>query len=240
MTGTAFRVGVLAGLRSEQQTLVTASRDGSLVVALSGARPELARTGAAQLVASGCTHLLSYGVAGGLADYLVAGDLLLPKEVVAPGGARLAVDAAWHRAALDLLGELGPTTGALAASDVAVDSVAAKRALALEAGAVAVDMESHQLAQAAIAAGLPWLVIRTVADEGDQILPPAALDAVTPAGTTDLWAVLGSLMRNPGQLPALIRLGRAAAAAHRTLQRCDLLGGSLGFGLLGLGRADPL
>lgn len=236
----AFRLGVLAGLRSEQQTLVVASHDGTLVVALSGARPNLARTGAARLVAAGCTHLLSYGVAGGLADYLVAGDLLLPDAVVTEDGSRLAVDGAWHRAARDLLGELRPATGAIAAVDAAVADIAGKRRLAERAGAVAVDMESGHLAEAAIKAGLPWLVIRAVADEADQILPPAALVGVTPAGTTDLWAVLRSLARNPRQLAALIRLGRAAGAAHRTLKRCDLLGGGFGFGLLGLGRADPL
>ncbi len=233
------RLGVLAGLRSEQDTLVAASRDGSLVVALSGARPELARAGAARLVAAGCSHLLSFGLAGGLADYLVAGDLLLPVEVVTGDGRRLPVEPGWHRAARDLLSDLAPTTGALAASDVAVDSVAAKQALAQRAGAVAVDMESRQVAEAATAAGLPWLVIRAVADESSQILPPAALVGVTAAGTTDLLAVLKSLVSTPGQLGALIRLGRAAAAAHRTLRRCDLLGGSLGFGLFGLGGADP-
>ena len=236
----AFRLGILAGLRSEQETLVTASRDSSLVVALSGARPELAKAGADHLVAAGCTHLISYGLAGGLADYLAAGDLLLPSEIVTPDGSRLSVDPAWHRAALDLLGELRPATGALVASDVAIASVAAKHALAQRAGAVAADMESHEIADAAARAGLPWLVIRAVADEADQVLPPAALVGVTPAGATDLLAVLGSLARNPGQLGALIRLGRAAGAAHRTLKRCDLLGGSLGFGLLQLGSANPL
>ena len=236
----AFRLGILAGLRSEQETLVTATRDRSVLIALSGARPELAKAGADRLVAAGCTHLISYGLAGGLADYLAAGDLLLPSEIVTPTGSRAGVDRAWHRAARDLLGELRPATGALAAADVAVASVASKRALAQQAAAVAVDMESHWIAASAARAGLPWLVIRAVADEADQILPPAALVGVTPAGATDLPAVLGSLARNPGQLGALIRLGRAAGAAHRTLKRCDLLGGSLGFGLLHLGSADPL
>jgi adenosylhomocysteine nucleosidase len=236
----AFRLGILAGLRSEQETLVTATRDRSVLIALSGARPELAKAGADRLVAAGCTHLISYGLAGGLADYLAAGDLLLPSEIVTPTGSRAGVDQAWHRAARDLLGELRPATGALAAADVAVASVADKRTLAQQAAAVAVDMESHWIAAAAARAGLPWLVIRAVADEADQILPPAALVGVTPAGATDLPAVLGSLARNPGQLGALIRLGRAAGAAHRTLKRCDLLGGSFGFGLLHLGSADPL
>ena len=236
----AFRLGILAGLRSEQETLVTATRDRSVLIALSGARPELAKAGADRLVAAGCTHLISYGLAGGLADYLAAGDLLLPSEIVTPTGSRAGVDRAWHRAARDLLGELRPATGALAAADVAVASVASKRALAQQAAAVAVDMESHWIAAAAARAGLPWLELRAVADEADQILPPAALVGVTPAGATDLPAVLGSLARNPVQLGALIRLGRAAGAAHRTLKRCDLLGGSLGFGLLHLGSADPL
>jgi adenosylhomocysteine nucleosidase len=226
-----FRLGVLVGLRSEARTLVNASRGGSLIVEISGARPDLAQAGAARLVAAGCTHLLSFGLAGGLVPYLAPGDLVLPGQVVTLSGVTLSVDPAWHRRALDLFGDLAPATGAITASETAVDSVAAKHRLAATAMAIAVDMESHHLAAAAMAAGLPWLAIRAVADTAEDVLPAAALVGVTPAGDTALGAVLRSVLRHPGQIPALMRLGRAAGAAHRTLKRCDLLGGSLGFGL---------
>lgn len=206
------------------------------LVEVSGARPALAETGVKRLIAAGCTHLVSYGIAGALAPGLKAGQLLLPEAVTGISGDRFPVDGAWHRAASGLLETLNPMTGAIAWSDEAVSSVEGKATLRSRTAALGVDMESHWIAAADRAAGIPFLVIRAIADEADQTLPPAALVGVTPSGDTDLMAVLASVARNPAQIPALIRLGRAASAAHRTLQRCALLGGSLGFGAVGL---DP-
>jgi len=229
------KLGILVGLRSEARTLARAYDTGVAAIEISGARPELAQAGAKRLINLGCTHLLSYGLAGALAPNLRPGQLILPEAIITPSGIRADVMPSWHQAALGLLGELMPITNALAASDTAIALVADKAALAQRSGAVAVDMESHHLAVAAKDAGLPFLVIRVIADTATQVLPPAALVGVTPSGDTDLKAVLVSVLSHPTQIPALIGLGRAAAAAHRTLTRCDLLGGSLGFGAGNLG-----
>ena len=235
MTDMPLHLGILAGLKSETRTLTNANKAGALIE-ISGARPTLAEAGAKRLIAAGCTHLISYGIAGALAPGLKAGQLLLPEAVTGISGDRFPVDKIWHRAAAGLLETLNPMTGLIAWSDEAVSSVEGKAMLRSRTAALAVDMESHWIAAAARAAGIPFLVIRAIADEADQILPPAALVGVTPSGDTNLIAVLASVVRYPAQIPALIRLGRAASAAHQTLQRCDLLGGSLGFGAVGF---DP-
>ncbi len=94
----------------------------------------------------------------------------------------------------------------------------AKRALWLSTGAAAVDMESGAVARVAQAHGLPFAVLRVICDPAERTLPPAALVALNSAGAIGLLRVIGSLLRHPGQFPALMRLANDAAAARRVLQ----------------------
>jgi adenosylhomocysteine nucleosidase len=50
-------------------------------------------------------------------------------------------------------------------------------------------------------------------------LPPAALAALDAAGTIGISRVLASILRDPGQLPNLVRLTRYAAMARAALRR---------------------
>ena len=80
-----------------------------------------------------------------------------------------------------------------------------KRALHQNAGAVAVDMESHVVASVAAANGLPFVAIRTVTDPAERALPRVALAAMGPNGTINVAAMLGSLVEHPGDLRALVQ-----------------------------------
>ena len=205
-------LGILAGLQSEARCL----SGSGYTIALSGARLDGARRAAQGLVAGGATHLLSFGLAGGLDPALPPGTLLLPQSLLTPDGRSIAIDAAWHARALALLAPLRPITGPMVGTDDAIATAAAKAALFARTGASAVDMESHVLAAAA--PQLPLLILRVVADGANDALPPAALVGIKPDGATDLLAVLGSVLREPSQIPALMRLGQAAAKAAATLR----------------------
>jgi len=219
----APHLGILAGLQSEARCLSGTGHQ----IALSGARLEGARRAALSLIAGGATHLLSFGLAGGLDPALVPGTLLLPTHLLMPDGRSVPVDGGWHARVRPLLAALRPNTAAMVGTDEAVATAAAKAALFARTGASAVDMESHVLARAA--AGLPFLILRVVADGADATLPPAALVGIRPDGTTNLTAVLGSVLHRPSQVPALIRLGRAAAKAQATLRAAARLGEPTGF-----------
>jgi hopanoid-associated phosphorylase len=222
----SVHIGILAGLRSEARCLSGLTPPHS--VALSGARIDGARSAARRLLDAGATHLLSFGLAGGLDPALAPGTLLLPERLLTLRGESFRVDATWHAAALALLAALKPVTAPSVGSYDAVSSTANKAAIFAQTRAVAVDMESHVLAQAA--PSLPLLIVRVVADGAFDTLPPAALVAIRPNGSTDPLAVLGSVLRRPGQLPHLLRLGRAAQAAEKTLRAAVALGASTGFG----------
>jgi len=218
-------LGILAGLQSEARCLSGLGH----AIALSGARLDGAHRAAESLIAGGATHLLSFGLAGGLDPALAPGTLLLPAHLLTGDGQSRAVDGAWHARACTRLAPLRPIDQALFGTDEAIATVAAKTALFARTGAVAVDMESHVLAQAA--AHLPLLIVRVVADGAETALPPAALVGIRPDGSSDLPAVLRSILRHPSQIPALLRLGRAAARAEATLRQAVRLGGRSGFAL---------
>jgi hypothetical protein len=105
----------------------------------------------------------------------------------------------------------------------------AKRDAHAATGAIAVDMESHVAATVAARHGLPFAIARVVSDAADRSLPRAAQAGMAPDGGMDIGAVLRALVRDPRQLPALIRVGGEAETAFKALGRGrDLLGPRIG------------
>ena len=193
------RLGVLTGLKAEARLAAALG----LVVAGGGTRE-----GARRAELPGCTALLSFGLAGGLDPDLAPGALIVPEAVIV-GGRTIACD----RGLVAWLG--GATVRAVVDAPDAVCTIAAKRLLFQATGAAAVDLESGAVATR----GLRFAVLRAVCDPADETLPPAALAGLTAAGRIDLLGVTTSLLREPGQLGALLRLARHAAAARRALRQ---------------------
>jgi hopanoid-associated phosphorylase len=216
-------IGVVTGLRAEARCLAALD----VAVACSGARPARARAGAARLLAEGAAGLVSFGLAGGLSPAVAPGDLILADAVMLPHDERIATDVAWRSRLSALIQVAGraPHQAAVAGSDRLLVTVAAKRALFAATGALAVDMESHAVAEAAHAAGRPFLVLRAIADTADQALPRAATVALGPGGEVRLLAVARALLERPAELPALLRLGRQSRRALTALRRVVLLAG---------------
>jgi adenosylhomocysteine nucleosidase len=224
----AATIGVVTGFRAEARCL----RGLDMRIACSGGSAELARSEAERLVAEGAAALVSCGLAGGLAPELRPGDLLLPESVRSAGSRSWSVDPIWRERVYARLsaGGLEPDPGVLVGSDRIVATASDKRALFEATGARAVDMESHAVAAVATGAGLPFLVLRALADPHDQVIPQVAREALRPDGRVRLRATLGGLIRQPGELMALLRLGRESAAALATLRRAAALAGpGLGF-----------
>jgi adenosylhomocysteine nucleosidase len=177
--------------------------------------------------AEGGRAIASFGIAGGLSEDLKPGACLIGSEVVHSRKLHRA-DAEWTAR---LARELCPAAPyRIAGVDQALSTPAEKRALNAATGAVAVDMESHIVADFATRHGLPFAVIRVIADPVSRTLPPAALTGMRPDGTTDTGACLRSLVRNPAQVTALVGVALDAGRAMRQLLRCvQLLGPGLGF-----------
>ena len=196
----------------------------------SGGRRAVLENRLASLDPSGIDAVVSFGLAGALDPMLSVGAVLLPTEILADG-ARYAVSTeltAALRAAAGRHGIPFASQGAMAGMDEPAASVAAKAALRARTGAVAVDMESHVAAAWAARHALPFAVLRVISDTADRAIPAAAVAAMGSDGGIDVPAVLKSIARNPGQIPALIGTARDGARAFRVLGRVGgLLGGSV-------------
>ena len=70
---------------------------------------------------------------------------------------------------------------------------------------------------AAASAGIPFVVVRTIADSVHRELPPAALIPLAEDGTPDLARVLASVVRRPRQVAALCGLARETRTALAAL-----------------------
>jgi adenosylhomocysteine nucleosidase len=160
--------------------------------------------------------LVSFGIAGGLAPALHAGDVVISTEVLSDRRRWRADE--WVRARVAALaGEIGAIEGPVLGTSRIMASTGEKRRTWLETGALAVDLESDVVARAAAAAGIPFVVIRTIADTAYRALPPAALIPLAENGTPQLARVLASVLRRPRQVAALFGLARETRAALAAL-----------------------
>jgi hypothetical protein len=169
--------------------------------------------------------LLSFGIAGALAPDLRTGDLIISTQVVSEDGACWRAEEQFGDRVSALTCDMGGFPGPVLGASAILATEAAKSRAWRETGACAVDLESDVVARIAAQAGIPFLVVRTIADTVYRRLPPAALVPLSKAGTPDLMRVIGSVLRRPRQIGALIRLAcetrialSALAGRARTLQ----------------------
>jgi adenosylhomocysteine nucleosidase len=201
------------------------ARKAGLMTVCAGGIP--AHTAAALGQAVAATRpsgLVSFGIAGGLAPGLRPGTLLLPGAVIAGDGTRWSVDAAWRAR---LRQRIEAAEGDVLGGDAIIVDAAAKALHHARGGAVAVDLESAMVAEAAARAGLPFVVLRAIADPAERGLPPAAALRLKPDGRPDLRAVFHSVLMEPAQIGALLRLARDTRRALRALTRAMELVGAL-------------
>ena len=212
-------IGVVCGLRSEAAAVRAAIGDDARVrVGVSGANAARAETIAAQFCEDGARAILSVGVSGGLDPDLQPGDLVVGDRVINADGAAWPSDMGLLKSIITGAHGNAANCGSLFGSDNVIAGGDEKAALYQKYGCLAVDMESHGAARAASAAGVPFLAVRAIADPAERALPPAALNAVAPDGSTRVAATLIAALRDPKQFPMLIKLGRDSSAAVKTLR----------------------
>ena len=167
-------------------------------------------------LAGSASGIISIGIAGGLAPGLPVGQWVVADAVLVDGES-LPTDPAWTSRLAARLPEAA--RGVLLGVNAMVADATQKASLHSTTGAVAVDMESHIVAQVARRHRLPFAVARVISDAAHHNLPPAVLVGMKSDGGIDLPAVLRSLLANPGQLPVLIRTGLEAERGFRALLR---------------------
>ena len=221
-SGDFSRTIVVVGMAFEARI---AARSGLRVVC-AGNGHNLA-TALAEAIDKDCEGLISFGVAGGLKAGLRPGTCIVASDIVADDR-RYSTDRGRSQELLQRLP--GALSGILAGVRAPVTTAHAKRALQANTGALAVDMESHTVADAAAQYGLPMAAVRVICDPAARGLPDMAFRSVRADGTTNIATLLQAIVRQPNHIPAMLRVALDARAARATLARCGrLLGPGLGL-----------
>ena len=220
------KIGIITGLKSEAQCFANTDVADNADVRVAAAVTARARECAQELVAGGCSGLVSFGIAGGLDPRLKTGALVLANEIIAPDGRRFETDEDARNRLRQSLGRDFPVSQApMMGSDTVIMSPRRKVNFHVENGAAAVDMESHAVGEVAAEAGLPFLVIRAVSDHAYSRIPKAIIGGLGPDGGRRPLRVVLNLIGRPFDLPGLIRLQRGSTTAHKVLRSVAVAGG---------------
>ena len=178
-----------------------------------------ARLSCDALAEAGAGALLSIGCAAGLATDATPGTVILPREIRAVEGQVFRADPGWRQALLEALaGEFSPLSGDIVGVDRIIGS-AHKRILRERTGAIAADMESLTVAQEAGRRGLPMIALRVISDAASDDVPESILRAVDAFGRPRYVALLGALVKVPGDAASAARIRRGFRDACSTISR---------------------
>ena len=169
-----------------------------------------------ETVAARTECLVSFGIAGGLAPELKAGTIIVSGQVISESG-RWGVEPVYRARLSQFARAIGAVEGSTFGASSTVATQTEKRSVWKATGALAVDLESDIVARIATSLGVPFFVLRTIADTARRDLPPAALIPLCSDGTPHLRRVAGALLRRPFQLPELARLARETRTALSAL-----------------------
>ncbi len=220
------RVLVVVGMEDER---AIAAGDGVDIV-VGTANAGVLRKRLEKIDPANVNAVYSFGVAGSLDPALKPGDLLVSTEVVAQ-----ITDARPYGSAESWVADQGLLMAILAQS-ATDESVKVHKAVFLGtdfeardnpetnnqnlrkiSGAHIIDNESHIAAKFAAEHNLPFMSVRAVSDSVSNGLPPAALIALNEDGSPNGIAIAKSLLKNPWQIPALIRTAREYQKALNSL-----------------------
>jgi|SRR6185437_14620539 adenosylhomocysteine nucleosidase len=178
-------------------------------------------------IALGVSGIMSFGISGGLAPNLVAGDCVIASRV-RNGHDAIATDRTWTKSLLEAIP--GAIHAEIAGVDALLMNPLEKDRIHALTGAVAVDMESHIAAKIAFARRIPFAACRVIIDAANRTLPPAATVGLRQDGTADVVAVFRSVLQKPSQISDLVRTALDARIARRALRlRRNQLGVGLGI-----------
>ncbi|WP_320174822.1 phosphorylase [Maridesulfovibrio sp.] len=166
--------------------------------------------------------ILSIGVSGGLAAGLETGTLVTATSIHSD----IAEFDSWFEGNGDsrLRSELIPSCreiqcGKLITAKEAVLTPQDKLFMHERTGALAVDMESIAVAQAAKNTGIPFGCIRAISDDSKRGIPQESLAGVDESGKTQLGPILKAIMKRPSLIFELIPMGRDYSKALKALEQ---------------------
>ena len=172
------------------------------------------------LNAHGPDFVLSLGFGGALYDGAAAGDLVWASRVGIISGDRetsfLELPAAGELASR-LSEKVAMREGCIITLESRTTKAEIRRRLSGALHSPVCDMETFHLATLALRQGIPFFAVRAITDLSDEDVPGELFGVSDASGRYRLSRALCLFLRNPGLVPAAIRLGRCSATASENL-----------------------
>jgi adenosylhomocysteine nucleosidase len=156
--------------------------------------------------------IVSTGFCGALDPQLKIGQMIVADEIVNSVGDCLKVDVGMTSDAAQ-----GRYVGRTLTVDEMVRTVAEKQNLAKLSGALAVDMETFEIAQLCRERKVRFMAMRSVSDDLSADLAPEVLSLIGATGSIRLGAVIGALWKRPGSYKDMWQLRENAMLAAESL-----------------------
>ena len=173
-----------------------------IALAESGMGPKPARRAAQALIDGHSPRwIISAGFSGALDPQMKVGDIVVGNSIVDAVGTELKIDMQ-----MPANPAAGLYVGKLLMVDRIIRSVAEKKSLAEQLGAIAVDMESLAVAQVCHDSKTRFLAVRVISDDMSADLAPELASVVGSSGTVRLGAVAGAIFKRFGSVKDLWRL----------------------------------
>jgi adenosylhomocysteine nucleosidase len=134
--------------------------------------------------------IIMAGLAGALDPALAVGDVV--------------IDDVQNRIPMSI----GYRRGRILSSERIITTPAEKAELFRKTGALAVEMEGSKVEQFAGGLGIPYIGVRAISDRADEILEPEMVRFVDEFGRVKPINLVRGLLRRPGLVPYLNRLGK--------------------------------
>ena len=190
---------------------INGSRIDVLLTGVSGKKPWLDLTGS--LYESEIQLCISSGLAGGLRDHQIIGDILVAEKVLAPPKD---ISAFSERSLIDAAVSQGAKKVAtFYTTDHVVLTSAEKRQLG--AFADAVEMESFAVLIEGGTFAEKIVAIRAISDTVDEDLPLDFNRVTDAGGEISITRILGQIAGSPTAVPALVRFGQRSRSAAEAL-----------------------
>ena len=161
--------------------------------------------------------IVSFGIAGGMDPKLRSGSVLLPKAVVTPDGAYFQTDDTWRRSVANNWPIVTDQSLQLGVNKV-ITSTNEKTQLFQATGAHALDMESHVIAAYAQKRGIPFIILRSIADSAKDTVPEIALAGMNKNGRATPLSLLRKIIQHPSSLRQVAKLAYTSNTAMRALK----------------------
>ena len=197
---TAPRILMVAAVQEELAPFVAGSNGGFDLLFTGMGGPHAFHRVRRRLAQNSYELIVSTGFAGGTRPGFHVGDLVWASEVIEQASGRRWVPASsfWNSSGNFVRGPFVTSRGAVATPEGKVQ-------LGNRYGAVAVDMETAAVAEAAHRAGVPWVGVRAILDPMERTLPVASWQGA-------FWSLF-----DPTRWEGLFQLRRAVRTAGRSL-----------------------